>query len=87
MSVSIEKGISRQEGLSFTRGLGTAGFIESVDEIGDFILLEDENSIFVEDGGSSLVIESDSLPDLLTEDGDPFVTENAVDTIGTEYGD
>ena len=85
-SVSIEKGLSRREGLTFLRGSGTGGADASEDEIGDFILLEDENSVFLEDVGSSLVLESDVLPELLTEAGDPFITENTLETLGTEYG-
>ena len=85
-SVSIEKGLSRKKGLSFLRGEGAGGDDAFEEEIGDFILLEDENSVFLEDVGSSLVLESDVLPELLTEAGDPFITENTLDTLGTEYG-
>lgn len=57
MSVSIEKGLSRREGLSVIEGLGGEGDIEAEDEIGDFILLESEESILLESVGSSLVQE------------------------------
>ena len=57
MSVSIEKGLSRREGLSVIEGLGGEGDIEAEDEIGDFILLESEESILLESVGSSLVLE------------------------------
>lgn len=56
-SVSVEKGLSRREGLSFIVGEGTGGEELPSDEIGDFILLENENSIFLEGVGSSLVLE------------------------------
>lgn len=84
MSVSLEKGLTRTKGLSFEKGEGFLGDIEFELEIGDFILYENEESILLEAVGGSLVLETDSQPFLLTEDGDAFILEDTLNSLGTE---
>lgn len=58
MSVSRQKGLSKGEGLSLDlESVFDEGLIDYEEDIGEFILLEDDTAMLLEDRASSLVLE------------------------------